>query len=494
MEVKSTKLWTLVVNMDKYERTRFRKYLKSPYFNSNSRLVALFDLIDQIRKSEAKLTKTQVWRAITEDGSTYDDSKFRRLNADLVQHLKHFFAIRTLEQCPNTLSKAFADVVLNKKMRGLFSTVERDSQLAIQKSPHQNAAYHYDRFQLEARLMDLHKETHQREAPENMGVLSDQLDQFYFTEKLRYYCEALAWQRVTSKRFDMRFMPQILAYVSEIETPSPALAIYYQMALTMLESDNEVHYFELKALLQEHSALFPKKEARNMYAVAQNFCTSKINKGEIHYLQETFELYQMLLDEQILLTNNEMSPWDYKNLVVVGLRLGAFDWTFEFIESYRFHLPERFRENAYTYNLSKYYFYRQEYEKVIELLQQVEYQDVFYNLDSKAMLLKTYYELDEWEPMDALIHSFKALLRRKKAISDHHRRNYLNFIRMVKKLSRSYRFTAEELDQLANEIRASQAIADSNWLLSKVGELRTPNAHSSQSLVKAKNSQQNSLM
>ena len=51
MEVKSTKLWTLVVNMDKYERTRFRKYLKSPYFNSNSRLVALFDLIDQIALS-----------------------------------------------------------------------------------------------------------------------------------------------------------------------------------------------------------------------------------------------------------------------------------------------------------------------------------------------------------------------------------------------------------------------------------------------------------
>ncbi|MEM6726794.1 MAG: hypothetical protein AAF598_22340, partial [Bacteroidota bacterium] len=453
MDVKSTKLWTMVVNMDKYERTRFRKYLKSPYFNSNSRLYALFDLIDQIRKSEAKLTKTQLWRAITSEEGPYDDAKFRRLNADLVQHLKHFFAIRTLEQRPNTLTQAFAEVVLTKKMRPLFSTVERDGQLAIQKTTHQNASYHYDRFQLEARLIDLHKENHQREAPENMSILSDQLDQFYFTEKLRYYCEALSWQRVTSKNFDLGFMPQILDHVSSIENPAPALAIYYQMALTMMEHDTEVHYFQLKSLLQQYSSLFPKKEARNMYAVAQNFCTAKINKGEIAYLKETFELYQMLLDEQILLTNNEMSPWDFKNLVVVGLRLGAFDWTYSFIETYQLHLPERFRENAYTYNLSKYYFYIKEYEKVIDLLQQVEYQDVFYSLDSKSMLLKTYYELDEWEPMDALIHSFKTLLRRKKGISDHHRRNYINFIRMVKKLSRSYRFSEEELDRLAEEIR-----------------------------------------
>ncbi|MEM6726371.1 MAG: hypothetical protein AAF598_20175, partial [Bacteroidota bacterium] len=413
-------------------------------------------------------------QAIAPDGTPFDDGKYRRMNADLVQHLKHFFAIRNLELQPSTLSQAFAELVLAKKLHPLFPTLERDGQLALKKSPHQNARYYYDQFKQEALEMELHKRTHQRAAPKNMSTLSDHLDQFYFTEKLRYYCEALAWERVTSRRFEIGFIEQILDHVAEIDYPVPALAIYYQMTLTMLESEDEQHYFELKSLLREYSALFPKQEARNMYAVAQNFCTSKINEGALNYLQETFELHQMLLDEAILLNNNEISPWDYKNIIVVGLRLGEFDWTYEFIETYRPRLAERFRENAYTYNLSKYYFYRRDFEKVIPLLQQVEYQDVFYNLDSKAMLLKTYYELDEWEPMDALIHSFKAMLRRKQQISDHHRQNYFNFIKIVKKLSRSYRFTNEELDALASEIRASQAIADSNWLLAKVKELRRP--------------------
>ena len=66
--------------------------------------------------------------------------------------------------------------------------------------------------------------------------------------------------------------------------------------------------------------------------------------------------------------------------------------------------------------MARVYFFKKEYDKVLELLQQVEYDDVFYLLDAKVALIKTFYELEEIDSLVALLDSFKMLLRRKKIL------------------------------------------------------------------------------
>jgi len=120
----------------------------------------------------------------------------------------------------------------------------------------------------------------------------------------------------------------------------------------------------------------------------------------------------------------------------VGVRIGEFDWIENIIRKYSDKLPKDFRENAITYNLASVYFHKREYDKVIELLREVEYQDLYYALDGKWLLIKTYYELDEPEPMEALLESFRIFLLRNKLISKTKERQYLNLIRFVKKMNK----------------------------------------------------------
>src|SRR5690606_12553717 len=127
-------------------------------------------------------------------------------------------------------------------------------------------------------------------------------------------------------------------------------------------------------------------------------------------------------------------PSNYKNIVTLGIRLKEFDWTDRFIEKYKETLAPQFRQNAYTYNLASYYVGKKEYKSALKLLQKVEFVDVFYHLDAKAMMLRMYYELDDTEALESLMQTFKAYLNRNKLISNYQNEVYLNLIKYTQKV------------------------------------------------------------
>lgn len=93
-----------------------------------------------------------------------------------------------------------------------------------------------------------------------------------------------------------------------------------------------------------------------------------------------------------------MSQWDYKNIVYLGLRLEEYSWVKNFIIKYNEELDPKTRKNAMSYNMAYYHFFLNNYDETLTLLRSVEFSDVYYHLDSKSLLMKTYYELEETEP------------------------------------------------------------------------------------------------
>jgi tetratricopeptide (TPR) repeat protein len=243
------------------------------------------------------------------------------------------------------------------------------------------------------------------------------------------------------------------------------------VVLTTIDSENLKHYFKLKSLLKEHGLKFPKQEALQLYYSAINYCIRRINKSDQKFLEESFQLYNELVENEIIFINDELSPWDFKNIIVLALRLGKYNWTEGFILNYNHKLPETSRENAVTYNLAQLYFYQKQYEKVIEQLQNVEYEDVSYNLNSKSMLIATYYEMDEIEPLYSLFESFRAYLNRHKDISNERRKLYSNLIRITKKLTKLSPGDAKSLEKIKTEMTQTKNIASANWLKEKISEL-----------------------
>ncbi len=250
------------------------------------------------------------------------------------------------------------------------------------------------------------------------------------------------------------------------------MLVYYQIYLLYTELENEDHYHKLIELLDKYSIYFPEEAVKDeLYMSAQNYCIRKINQGNQRFQKELFFLYQTLLKKEIIVANGVLSPWYFRNIVVVALRLGEYAWTEDFIIKFQDFLEEDFRRNTVTYNLAQLYFYQKKYGKVIEQLRNVEYEDVTYNLNSKAMLIATYYETDETEPLYSLFESFRTYLNRHKNIPDNRRANFKNLIKFTKALLNLNSGDKLSVDKLREEVIVSKNVASKEWLLEKITEL-----------------------
>ena len=121
--------------------------------------------------------------------------------------------------------------------------------------------------------------------------------------------------------------------------------------------------------------------------------------------------------------------------------------------------------------MAKVYFYQNQYNDVIELLREVEYKSHVYALGGKLLLLKTYYELKEYSPLDSLTDSFRIYIRRNKIISKEVKQQYLNLLRFVKKLSSTIAGDKKAVEKIRTQIAKCKALAGKKWILEKVEEL-----------------------
>lgn len=466
------KLTTTLGNFSKYELNQFRKYILSPFFNENEDLLVLFDTLLPFfkKKTDVALDKEAIWVKIFSQ-KKYNDTKFRRLNSDLLKLAEGFIAYNLYNQSPIVPQLFLLKAIEERGFQNLENTNIKQAKNLQERHPYRNADYYYNEYQLQVELGTMNTKQFQRNEQVNIDKIVDNLDYFYLSEKLKYYCELTNYKRVFKVDYEPLFIDDILNHLGNVSYDHvPVIAIYYRILLT-LEKEEEEHYYKLCELLEQHAEKFPIEEARMMYGFAQNYCIKKINVGKPDYLKELFKLYQTVLRKKIIFVNGELSPWDYKNIVTVGTRIGEFDWTQDFISEYKAFLPKDFRENAYTFNLSKLYFIQKKYDMVIQLLLTVEYQDVFYLLDSKTMLLKTYYELQEDDALYNLLDSFKVLLSRKKVVAPQYRTNYMNLLKHTRKLVEIRNGQKEKLPALKEAIVKDSNVADLGWLKEKIALL-----------------------
>ena len=213
-------------------------------------------------------------------------------------------------------------------------------------------------------------------------------------------------------------------------------------------------------------------EAKDIYEATINYCVGKVNQGHQEYFLEMFDLFKYGLESKLLLLDNLIDPAIFRNICITSLRLSKYKWTEDFIRDYNHYLDLRYRENAVIFNSARLEFYKKDFDKVIGLLREVTFDDIFYELSSKAIQIEAYYELDEYEVLSSFLSSFSALLRRNKKIPHRRKNNYQRLIYFTKKLIRLAPHMKTETEKLKDEIENSDKFPDKPWLLEKIAELQ----------------------
>ena len=245
----------------------------------------------------------------------------------------------------------------------------------------------------------------------------------------------------------------------------------------MLKTAKDSSYFKLKKLI--YAGSFTENEKHTYYTFLRNYCAIKINSGNSEYLQELFELNKKVIAEEIILDDGRISEWLFKNFIAVGLRLKEFEWTKSFIEDYSKNLSPKVLHNAYSYNMANLNYAQKEYKHAQTFLIQTEFTDMVYALSSRALLAKIYYETNELESLDSLLHAFRLFLIRLKNISANKKETYLNLIKLIENLlkfkqsiiTKSTKDIADYKAKTTVKIKQSKNVANKTWLLEKIAQL-----------------------
>lgn len=480
--MKDSKAYIALSTLNVYELNRFKKFVNSPYFNVNDSLIKLFDLYNQeIRFEESvnmNLLKEDIWQHVFPN-ETFSDTRLRKLNSDFLRLLEQFLAQEQFEKNPlhkaNYLLKAVGAKHIEKLYKGSFSTARRLSSQQLERT----ASYYYYQYQIEKNLFGLTKGFEKKSGVKsdklnlNIDQIAHNLDLFYLAEKIKYYCTLLTFKNVLNYDADLSFIDDTIKQIENIEYDKiPPIAIYYQIYLTYVEPENEGHFHKLKILINKHLDVFPELEAEDIYHSIINYCVSLINKGRQDYLAQLFELFEYGLESRILLPNDIMDPSIFRSICFTGLRLSKFEWTENFISDFSPLIEVRYRNNAVIFNSARLETYKKNFDKVIELLREVTFEDLVYELSSKALQIVAYYELDEHEVLFSFLSSFNTFLRRNTKIPERRKNNYKKLIYFTRKLIKLTPRMKADIEKLKLEINESDNFADKPWLLEKIAELQ----------------------
>lgn len=471
--LKESKLTELLSALSYKEMKRFGVFLRSPFFNTNQRSIEVYNWIKGFHPTFDHKEYTPEFLYIAIYGlQPFDLAKVRYALTDLTRLVEEYLTYLEFEKQGARKKHLLLQNLESRSQDKYFKQHLRSAQDLQEKATQRDTKWFHNQLLLEEDAYNFSSTRDNRAIDTRLQNLSDNIDKHFLSLKLKTSCEIINRMNVLNVNYDTSFLDKVIEYLEEHPyEDTPAIHIYHQVLRTLKTPDEPEHYFVLKDMLVEHLNLFSQSEMRDMYAYVQNYCIRRINTGHTEFMQELFEAYQNLLSSRIIYQNDELSQFDFKNIVTVALRAEAYDWAETFIENEHLSLRDEFRNNAYTYNLARLHYYKEEFRQALRLLLSVEFTDVYYHLDSKSLLLKTYYELDDFEPLLSLITTFKAYLRRNKLISDYQRDIYTNLLIFVKKLTRLKLGRNVTLESIKAGIEETPQIADLNWLNQKVEAL-----------------------
>jgi hypothetical protein len=472
--MKGSKLIDVLAALSYKELKKFGQYLESPFLNANDKATELFHILKPHHPefSPEHISKEQVHRQLF-GNIPFNYQQLRHPMSDLTKVLEEYLIYLEFKSHSSEQQHLLAQSYERRSLDKHFTQTIHSTNKIQEAKQFKDTSYYHNQLVIEEDNYKFTATRDNRAIDTSLQQLSDNIDIHFLTRKLKYSCEIINRMNVLSVKYDTSFLDAVIAYLKKHSYEEvPAIHIYYTILLTLQESENQDHYFLLKSMLKANISRFSQLEIRDMYAFLQNYCIRQANLGNAEFLKELFEAYQVLLENEIIFESGHISQFDFKNIVTVALRLEEHVWARTFIEKDHLLLRKDFRTNAYTYNMARLHFAEGNYKQSLRLLLSVEFTDVYYHLDSKALLLKTYYELEDFEPLLSLINTFKVYLKRNKLISEYQRTIYKNMITIVKQFSRlklGRKITVQQIETQMDEIKQ---MADATWLKQKLNALK----------------------
>lgn len=465
-----SKLLELLRTFSPRQRSQFREFLESPYFNRAADAAAFYDYLAPYAPAfaHAALSKAAV-RNQFKPGEPLTEKRLAYLMNQLHGLAEEFVAVEAFRTDP--LKKALARIETYASAglpRHLRAALEQAAG-GLEQFPYRNADYYAENYRLTA-LHYWQSDQIQHQHNPDLQHASDALDTFFLVEKLRYCLTMAHTENTLNLKYEWGLGAQLIDWENtDPATLNPTQQVYLTGILLARHPDDTAWYHRQKALLLEHDGRFNENERKLLYTGLLNYCSQRINRyNDQTFFAEYFELNKTLLERGLLFEDGQLSPLRYLNLVNSGLQTAQTEWTERFIRQYRDRLPAPYATDAYLMAMGRYHFHLGDYAPAQVALSQVNPLNPQMAVMARNLLARIYYETGETELLLAFLEAYRVYLLRQELLNPQMKQQARRFVDFTRRLAKIDRPEAHLLPKLRAELPPATEIYHRDWLLEQI--------------------------
>jgi len=453
-----------------------RNYLNSPFFLKDKSLLKLYDSIERLFYKKDKIYKEE--KIVERNYSKYSTSNIKKYNKELgklKKHISNFLAHMQLSKQETDIGIICAEDYLTRQEGAFFELQLKATQKTLDTSLidlfYYNKKYYleelkytYRSFYKDKRMCDL-----------NLQNVSDALDLDFIYKKLCFTVIMLNRANITSSKFKFGLYYAIEDFIKDKHKYKPPVIWCWYYAYKIVSDSNETKAFkELIELLKANRNQFSYDIVLSLYTIIINNINRISEPDKKH--EELVQIFLSdLLSNGYLHTNGKISAQTLKNITTVCLNLEMYDYLENFILDHMDRIfPASNAKESYNYNMARLHLYNRNYDKVRDLINDINKEDAYYKFGSSRLDIMLYYDIEEWRLLDASVDTFRVLLSRKKnGTPKKHIESERNFINnfseiyRIKKKSKS----KKSMDEISQKIKSTANVAEKKWLVMKAKEI-----------------------
>lgn len=480
-----SKLILALKTLSKKELKRFAEFVRSPYFNKHKEVTLLADYLITQAPTFTTVRKTQkeyIYNILFPQ-KAYDDNYFASIINKLLKLLEAFFVVEQQENDEEQKAALLLKALRTRKLTKHHHTYQKKIQKLIFKKNRVLDKQAFLEYKYHQEMYAWSIEQNIKTDSKMVELTSNQLDVYYWIERMQIACEMVSRDQQITTDYDYRYILMIEHYLKKetaILNKYPLLNIYLIIFNLIKAHTNNNQYLLLKREFEKNAPQIHFTKQKTIYNYLLNYCIYQTNSGNYEYYQETLYWYKSSLRKGLIYINGYLPTSQYTNIITVALRIKKFDWTKSFIEEYKERLPPKEKTNCYLSNLATLYYEEKKYDEVLGTVQNIKLTDTNYYMRTKLLQLKVYYELSEWTALGPLLESFNTFLNRYDEKNGAYKNMLLNMIFILKKLYRlktkKVWMEKEKFNQkyliIQQELENHKSISNKTWLCEKLLELQ----------------------
>ncbi len=478
MAVKELKVVRVLKALDDKGLGRLELFLDADFFTTDKSYLHYFNILRASLREDVETASSADLFNLVYPGTKFSYNKFARLNSQLLQLVYRFMSVEYLGQDPVRHWGMVIEQIGDMGALDLLDLTLPSLERALERAPDSLEKMRQELLLREVLLSIGGIDGRQARRVQPDWVIKA-LDEFYQLAQLRLECSILNRELVLGKAFE-KASPR---NADSADVKTDLVRLFELVKANMEHPDQEEIWLTLKdglaAMIHDKNQDQFSREFLEVCDYTLNGCIRLNNHqhGRGIAREYLYQTYKLFLDHEILLKNDRLSPWHFKNIIQNLVITGRYREAYQRIESFEGRLEGDYQQNAIVYAKAYLEFHQGAFEDSLRstnvLLQ--DFKDVYYGLDGRSLLLRCHFELGDPEQLEMQGEAFRQFLirlGRRKALSASYLELYSDFLKNITALGKIVFGPPDKrsgkMKRFQERLEGMENLLHRDWLLSKI--------------------------